>query len=350
MSTDSSFPVRGQEQTGSAFVPKEAYGEARRLGIVLLQLGGPESLDDVQPFLEDMFGDPDLFNLPIPGWLQQWVARRASCRRASSVRSLYASIGGKSPIGDFTRQQAKLLESELNPGLPSRVFVAMRYGRNTAQDAIAAIRKSGCDRILLLPLFPQYCAATTGSSINEWNRHWREAGLQLPTQAIDCYYSSPLYIQAVVERIDESRSRLPAGTPVHLVFSAHGLPLSFIRRGDPYQRQIEETVRLVVARCRPSEPHTLCYQSRVGPQRWLEPSLTDTLRRLGESGTESVLVVPISFVSDHLETLSEIDIEARQHATEWGVRHFATMPGLNDSLTFIRSLAALVRNTASRPQ
>ena len=348
MSTDPSSPVPDQEQTGIAFHTKEAQGEASRLGIVLLQLGGPESLDDVQPFLEDMFRDPDLFDLPIPGWLRNWGARRASVRRASSVRSLYDSIGGKSPIGEFTRRQAKLLEDELNPGVPSRVFVAMRYGRNSAQDAIAAIRKSACDRILLLPLFPQYCAATTGSSINEWNRHWRETGLRLPTQAIDCYYSSPLYVQAVVERIDEARSGLPPDPPVHLVFSAHGLPQSFINRGDPYQRQIEETVRLVVARCKPGEPHTLCYQSRLGPQRWLEPSLTDTLRRLGESGTESVLVVPISFVSDHLETLSEIDIEARQHATEWGVRNFATMPGLNDSVTFIRSLAELVREQATR--
>ena len=328
----------------------ESQGNPRRLGIVLLQLGGPESLDDVQPFLEDMFRDRDLFDLPTPDWLRKWIARRASLRRASSVRSLYASIGGKSPIGDFTRQQAKLLEDELNPGLPSRVFVSMRYGRNTAQDAIAAIRESGCDRILLLPLFPQYCAATTGSSINEWNRHWRASGLRLPTQSIDCYYSSPLFVQAIVERIEEARSRLPPSAPAHLVFSAHGLPESFINRGDPYQRQIEETVRLVVARCRSGEPHTLCYQSRVGPQRWLEPSLTDTLRRLGESGTESVLVVPISFVSDHLETLSEIDIEARQHAAEWGVRSFATMPGLNDSLTFIRSLAELVRENANSEQ
>ena len=323
-------------------------GEARRLGIVLLQLGGPESLDDVQPFLEDMFRDPDLFDLPIPGLLRKWLAQRASLRRSSSVRSLYGSIGGKSPIGDLTRQQAKLLENELNPGLPCRVFVSMRYGRNTAKDAIAAIRESDCDRILLLPLFPQYCAATTGSSINEWNRHWRDTGLQLPTRAIDCYYSSPLYVQAVVERIDEARSRLPAGARSHLVFSAHGLPRSFIKRGDPYQAQIEETVRLVVARCQPDEPHTLCYQSRVGPQRWLEPSLTDTLRRLGESGSDSVLVVPISFVSDHLETLSEIDIEARRHAAEWGIRNFATMPGLNDSPIFIRSLAELVRNDTSR--
>lgn len=350
MSADSGFHVPGRDLTERASSAKDAQSEVRRLGIVLLQLGGPESLDDVQPFLEDMFRDPDLFDLRIPGWLRRSVARRVSRWRASSVRSLYASIGGKSPIGDFTRQQARMLEDELNPGLPSRVFVAMRYGRNSARDAIAAIRKAGFDRILLLPLFPQYCAATTGSSINEWNRHWREAGLRLPIEAIDCYYSSPLYVQAVVERIDEARSRLPVGTPVHLVFSAHGLPQSFIRRGDPYQTQIEETVRLVLARCRPGEAHTLCYQSRVGPQRWLKPSLTDTLRRLGESGTESVLVVPISFVSDHLETLSEIDIEARRHATQSGVRNFATMPGLNNSLTFIRSLAALVRENASRTQ
>ena len=315
---------------------------------MLLQLGGPESLDDVQPFLEDMFRDPDLIDLPIPHRLRNWIARRASRWRSSSVRSLYASIGGKSPIGDSTRVQAELLEDELNPGLPSRVFVSMRYGRNTAADAIAAIRESSCDRILLLPLYPQYCAATTGSSINEWERHWEPAGLQIPTQAIDCYYSAPRYIQAVVERINEARLKLPPDAPVHLVFSAHGLPRSFIERGDPYQKQIEETVRLVVARCRADEPHTLCYQSRVGPQRWLEPSLTDTLRQLGEAGTDSVIVIPISFVSDHLETLSEIDIEAREHAAGWGISNFATMPGLNGSPVFIKALAELVRESVSR--
>ena len=215
----------------------ESKAEARRLGVVLLQLGGPESLDDVQPFLEDMFRDPDLFDLPIPGWLRNWLARRASGWRSSSVRSLYASIGGKSPIGDRTRLQAKLLEDELNPKLPSRVFVSMRYGQNTAKDAIAAIRKSDCYRILLLPLYPQYCAATTGSSINEWNRHWQATGLQIPTQAIESYYSSPLYVQAVVGRIKEARSSLPADYPAHLVFSAHGLPQSFVERGDPYKKQ-----------------------------------------------------------------------------------------------------------------
>ena len=312
------------------------------LGIVLLQLGGPGSLEEVQPFLQSMFSDPDLFDMPIPSRLRAWLARQLSQWRAARARPLYAAIGGRSPIGDITRRQAELLQLELQGRLDCRVFVAMRYGRPSTDEAIRAVREASCDRLLLLPLYPQYCAATTGSSVSEWKRRCQANQLNLPTDLVGCYFSSNRYIEALTQRIEQGRRLLPPALPVHLVFSAHGLPESFVRRGDPYQRQIEETVRLVLARYTPGLPHSLCYQSRVGPQRWLRPSLSETLRRLGQADTSAVLVVPISFVSDHLETLSEIDIEAREDAARWGVREFATMPGLNDSQTFIQCLAELV--------
>ncbi len=314
------------------------------LGIVLFQLGGPDSLDEVQPFLENMFRDPDLFKLPIPGWLRAGFARRLSKWRAAKVRGLYASIGGRSTIGEITRRQAELIEAELGSVGPCRAFVAMRYGRPSSTDAIRSIRQANCDRLVLLPLYPQYSTATTGSSLREWERCCRAAGLDLPTERIQSYASSPAYIEALVERIVEARTRFPASCTPHLIFSAHGLPRKLVERGDPYPEQIEESVRLVLDQCDPNTPHTLCFQSKVGPQGWLEPSLSETLRRLGQSSVQEVLVVPISFVSDHLETLSEIDIEARGEATHCGIRRFETMQGLNDSPTFIRALADLVRN------
>ena len=318
----------------------------------MLQLGGPASLDDVQPFLESMFRDPDLFDLPIPGRLRSWLARKLSSWRAAKARPLYRSIGGKSPIVDTTCRQAALLERALRDALPCRVFVAMRYGSPSMASTVQAVHEAGLSRLLLLPLYPQYSSATTGSSTKEWDRLCREEGLAIHTDRVDSYCSFPPYIDALADRVDEGLGRFPAGSRPHIVFSAHGLPVKLVRRGDPYQRQIEETARQVMERCPLNLGHTLCYQSRIGPGQWLGPSLTDTLKRLGRTGTGSVLVVPVSFVSDHLETLVEIDIEARGEATRWGIRRFETMQGLNDSPAFIDALAQLVLshvvNTESR--
>lgn len=317
------------------------------LAVVLLQLGGPESLDDVQPFLESMFRDPALFAIPVPRPLRNYLARKLSGWRANKSRPLYASIGGKSPIADHTREQARLLERRLRPSLPCRVHFAMRYGTPSTEVTVGLVRRSGCDRILLLPLYPQYSAATTGSSIREWERCCLRNGFEVPTERIQSYFSHPNYIGAVAHRIGEALARFPPTARPHIVFSAHGLPEKFIRHGDPYRTQIEETVRLVIRKTSWAAGHTLCYQSRIGPQRWLKPTLTATLRRLGESGEDSVLVVPISFVSDHLETLSEIDIEAREQAERWGIVHFETAEGLNGSQAFIEALAELVLNRSA---
>ncbi len=314
-----------------------------RTAVVLLQLGGPDSLDDIEPFLKNMFRDPDLLGIQAPDWLISPFAAAFARWRAPKARPLYASIGGKSPIGEITRRQAELLAEALENDPPCHVTVGMRYGRPTIDDAIREVRRRACTKIVLLPLYPQYCVATTGSSVAEWHRRCAAAGLDLPTGLVGPYFDHPRYLDALAGRIDAGLQSLPPVANVHLIFSAHGIPVRLVKRGDPYQSHIERTVELLIDRCGFDGPHTLCYQSRIGPQKWLDPTLTAVLQELGRSGTEAVLVVPISFVSDHLETLSEIDIEAREDAKRWGIRHFATTEGLNEDPAFVEALADLVR-------
>lgn len=346
------------ERKGGRDVPRRAplvlaHLGSGTLGVVLLQLGGPESLDGIQPFLERMFRDPELFRLPLPVRLQGWLASRVSRWRSKTVRPLYTAIGGKSPIGDITRRQADLVERELQRELECKVFVAMRYSEPSADDAIRAVREAGCERVLLVPLFPQYSFATTRSSFLDWDRRCRANGFQARTDRIEHYFHWIFYLRALAERINEGLDRFPVGSRVHLVYSAHGVPQSFIKRGDPYEGQIRHTADWAFQLVRDSSrivSVAVCFQSRIGPQRWLGPSLTSTLKRLGREGAEAVLVVPISFVSDHLETLSEIDIEARECATCNGIKHFKTTEGLNDSPLFIRALAELILQRACFPQ
>jgi protoporphyrin/coproporphyrin ferrochelatase len=195
------------------------------------------------------------------------------------------------------------------------------------------------DQVVLLPLYPQYSSTTTGSSLNEWRRRWTSA---VPTHYVPPFYRDPLYIDSLVERIDEALARFPQPSTVPLVFSAHSVPVSVIEKGDPYQKQIEETVALVMERGGWSNNHRLCYQSKVGASRWLEPSLHQTLRQLAAEKRREVCIVPISFVSDHVETLAEIDHHAREQARLLGIERFEMTRGLNDSAKFIQALAGLV--------
>jgi ferrochelatase len=313
-----------------------------RIGVVLFQLGGPDSLDAVEPFLRNLFSDPDIFDLPLARIVRPIFARTIAKLRAQKVRRNYLEIGDKSPIGEHTERQARALEQKLRESIDAHVFVAMRYWKPFSADAIERLREVNCSRLILLPLFPQYSVATTGSSMSEWRRCVARVGFGLPTALVESYFDTPLYIDAVVDRIRQALVLFPDRARPHLVFSAHGLPLKLIDAGDPYQRQIEQTVRLVVERGAFDLRHTLCYQSKVGPGRWLQPGLLPTLEKLGRDGEQAVLVIPIAFVSDHIETLSEIDIEARRDAARWGIRHFETMTGLNDSDLFISALAELV--------
>ena len=314
-----------------------------KLAVVLFQLGGPDSLEAIEPFLYNLFSDPDIIDFPLARLARRPLARLVARNRARKVREHYAEIGGKSPIIELTQAQARALEQELRKSLDARVFVAMRYWRPLTEEVIGALQQDPADELVLLPLYPQYSRVTSGSSLNEWRRQYARSGLpEVPTHIIGDFYRHPLYLAAVVERINETLARFSADETVTLVFSAHGVPRDVIAGGDPYQEQVEATVELVMKRGRWRHPHRLCYQSKVGPGRWLQPMLYHTLRELAAARTGNVLVIPIAFVTDHIETLHEIDLEARAQARELGLRRFEMTPGLNDSPTFLRALTDLV--------
>ncbi len=317
-----------------------------KLGVVLLQLGGPDSLDAVEPFLYNLFLDPDIIDFPFAKMARPALARLIATTRSKKVRKGYAAIGGKSPIVEWTARQSRALEEALRPSLDARVVVAMRYWHPLTEEAIAELERNGCRELVLLPLYPQYSKTTTGSSLNEWNRRFPASALsRVPCKVIQEFYNHPSYIAALVDEIGRTLERFSAARDVHLVFSAHGVPVSVIQQGDPYQKQVEETTRLALERGRWDLPHTVCYQSQVGSGRWLQPSIHEVVVRLAEQGARDLLVVPVSFVSDHIETLHEIDREVREEARQAGIRQFELMPGLNDSAPFIGALADLVLET-----
>jgi protoporphyrin/coproporphyrin ferrochelatase len=319
----------------------------KSIAVVLFQLGGPDSLEAIEPFLLRLFRDPDIIDFPFAKIAREPLARIISATRAKKVRNHYAEIGGRSPILEFTRRQARALEDELSGVIKTRVFVAMRYWHPLTEEAVRAVEAFAPDELVLLPLYPQYSKTTTGSSLNEWNRQIGSSVLRkVPTRIIREFYSDAAYLHSLSTQIEKSLSNFSAGEEVHLVFSAHSVPVSVIERGDPYQAQIESTVERLLELGGWRFPHTLCYQSKVGASKWLQPSLHSTLKALGERRTHNVLVVPVAFVSDHVETLSEINIEAREEAAHHGIRRFELMPGLNDDPSFIRALAGLVLGEA----
>jgi ferrochelatase len=319
----------------------------------LFQLGGPDSLEAVEPFLLNLFLDPDIIPLGPLGLLRRPIAKLISSRRASPVAAKYAEIGRRSPIATLTeRQRARLVEA-VSPYIDPVAVTAMRYWHPTTLEAVESLRAAGpLDEIVLLPLYPHYSYATTLSSLKEWKRivermKWGLASGNLSQQTIDHFYDHPLYIQALVQRIGSILRQFPDSSRIHLLFSAHGLPMSLVEKGDPYPKQIEETVRLVCevgAKQHSGWPkiHILCYQSRVGPAKWLQPPLTETIERLGHEGVKEMLVVPISFVTEHIETLHEINMEAREEAEKVGVERFRMMPAVGDSPLFIAALKDLV--------
>ena len=321
---------------------------SQSVAVVLFQLGGPDSPEAIEPFLYNLFSDPDIIDFPLAQLARPTLARLIASRRARHVQEHYARIGGRSPIRELTEQQAAALESQLRETMDAHCFVAMRYWKPSTAEAIRQVRARPFHQLVLLPLYPQYSKTTTGSSLNEWRRQYNDV---MPSSSdarvISEFHTHPLYIDAVIEKINLGLERIrglrqPGADDVHLVFSAHGVPLKEIERGDPYQGQIESTVRSVVERGHWPNPHRLCYQSRLGTGKWLAPSLEAGLRQVAAQGGKRALVIPISFVTDHVETLYEIDIEARALAGTLGIRQFEVMPALNDSPTFIRALANLV--------
>lgn len=317
-----------------------------KIGVVLLNLGGPDSLEAVEPFLYNLFCDPDIIDFPGAFLFRKRLAKLISMRRSPRVEKQYEQIGGKSPLKDHTLKQAQLLEEQLNNHLPAKVYVAMRYWNPSTDDALDAIERDGIKKVILLPLYPHYSKATTVSSVKEWNDRLKERHprLQLDTSLIESYYEHPTYIEAFVERIREAFEQIPEErrASTHILFSAHGTPMKLVKEGDPYSGHIKKTIDAIVSQGGITHDYSLCYQSKVGPLKWLTPSTPDTIKELAAKGVKNMLVVPVAFASDHLETLFEVGIEFRHMAVQAGVEHFEVTVGLNDSPKFIDALAELV--------
>jgi len=325
-----------------------------RTAIVLMNLGGPDSLEAVRPFLFNLFSDPAILTVPAP--IRRVLAWLIARRRAPIAREIYARIGNRSPILPQTQAQAQALAGELAGELNGdgedvlRCFIAMRYWHPRAAETVAAVRDWGADRVLLLPLYPQFSTTTSASSIAEWQREARRAGLQAATTAVCCYPDLPGLSSAQAEGIAQALAALeadfPGGRAPRILFSAHGLPKKIIAGGDPYQWQVEWTAAAVVeaiAARRPGLPvpdWRICYQSRVGPLEWIGPATDDEIRAAGAEEVPLV-VVPIAFVSEHSETLVELDIEYAELARESGVPAYRRVPALGTAVDFIDSLAGL---------
>jgi ferrochelatase len=320
------------------------------LGLVVLNLGGPTSLEDVEPFLRRLFGDPDVIQLGWLSFLQPLLARLIAKRRGPLSRAAYQQIGGRSPIREETTAQADAVAAELGRrGLAVKPVVAMAAWHPLANEAVQALAAQGIERAVALPLYPHESRATTGSSLNQLEHaRARLGGAGIEIAAIRRYPDADGYVRAVVERVEEAIATLPpehrATAPV--LFSAHGLPESYIKRGDPYLDDIRITVETVGRRLHLGGRARLCFQSRVGPQRWLGPTTEAVLDELAEAKTPAVIVVPIAFTGEHIETLQEIDILYKERAQQAGIVHFARARTVGCHPAFIAALADLVEAAA----
>ncbi|SDB64693.1 ferrochelatase [Belnapia rosea] len=321
----------------------------QRVAVVLFNLGGPDAPDSVRPFLENLFTDPAI--LRVPGFVRPWLGRFIAKRRTKAASENYAILGGRSPLLELTEEQAQNLQARLNEGGEAeyRSFIAMRYWHPMSDATARAVREWGPDRVLLLPLYPQFSTTTTGSSIIAWEEAAARAGLAVPTRILCCYHSDPSFAAgtaaAVRKAHDAARAGLAPEVPLRILFSAHGLPESIVKRGDPYQWQVEQTVAAVVGQLGiEGLDHAICYQSRVTPQKWIGPSTEAELERAAHDKA-AVLVCPIAFVSEHSETLVELDVEYREEAERLGVPGYFRVPAQNSDPAFIQALRDLVLRT-----
>jgi len=297
-------------------------------GVLLVNMGGPSSLEEVEPFLKNLFSDPYIFPLPFRGLLAPLIARL----RAKKVKAYYEAIGGGSPQLYQTLRQQRALKKLLGPSY--EVAVGMRYSPPFIKDALNELLKAGVKKLLFLPLYPQYSTATTGSAYAELKRHLPK---EVELKAVEEFHDHPLFIQSWVERIRES---LPEGE-AYLLFSAHGLPKKLIKRGDPYQQQVERTAYLI-AKHFPHLPWSVSYQSKVGFGEWLGPSTEEAIKKLAREGVKTLVVVPVSFVSEHVETLYELDLQMAELARKEGIERFIRVPTPQDHPLFIQCLRDLV--------
>jgi ferrochelatase len=316
-----------------------------RVGVLLLNLGGPDRLEDVRPFLFNLFSDPEIIRLPLP-WLQKPLAWLISTLRAKKSEANYLEIGGGSPLRKITEAQAEALEQRLQAvGHESEVYIGMRYWHPFTEEAVELIKRDRINRLAILPLYPQFSISTSGSSFRVLEDMWQKdpALRQIEYTLIPSWYDNPGYLKAMADLISQELEQAEHPEQVHIFFSAHGVPQSYVdEAGDPYQKEIEECTRLIMQALNVPNDYTLAYQSRVGPVEWLKPYTEDALKELGQQGIKDILVVPISFVSEHIETLQEIDIEYREIAAEAGIENFMRVPALNTHPIFIDSLAHLV--------
>lgn len=320
-----------------------------RLAVVLFNLGGPDAPASIEPFLFNLFNDRAIIRLPQP--LRWLVAKLISRRRAAVAAEIYAHLGGRSPLLAETRAQAAALQARLTArGLTARVFVCMRYWHPMSDDVAREVAAFAPDRVVLLPLYPQFSTTTTASSLRDWQRAAAAAGLRQPAHAVCCYPLQPGLIAAVAGLLRHGMEQAAASgsQAIRVLFSAHGLPQRVVDRGDPYPQQVEATVAAVVA-CldRADLDHVVCYQSRVGPLQWIGPATEDELARAAADGA-GVVLVPVAFVSEHSETLVELDIEYRRRAEELGVPVYVRVPTVGVTPDFIEGLATVVGEAVTR--
>ncbi|MGL5034423.1 MAG: ferrochelatase [Microcystaceae cyanobacterium] len=323
-----------------------------RVGVLLLNLGGPEKPEDVRPFLFNLFSDPEIIRLPFP-WLQKPLAWLISTLRAKKSQANYEQIGGGSPLLQITQAQGQALEQRLTEvGQTAKIYIGMRYWHPFTEEAIEEIKRDRIQHLVVLPLYPHFSISTSGSSFRVLEEMWQQQPIlrQIDYTLVPSWYDHPGYLQAMADLIAQELTKFSHPDEAHLFFSAHGVPQSYVEEaGDPYQQEIEACTRLIMQTLNRPNPHTLAYQSRVGPVEWLKPYTEDALRELGEQGVNDLLVVPISFVSEHIETLQEIDIEYREIAEEAGIHNFQRVPALNTYPVFIDSLTQMVVTALSEP-
>lgn len=315
-----------------------------KVAVVLFNLGGPDKPESVRGFLFNLFNDPAIIGLP--GSIRWLLAQLISRRRAPVAREIYANLGGGSPLLANTQAQARALEDAL--GRSARIFIAMRYWHPFAYETAAEVKSYGPDHVILLPLYPQFSTTTSGSSLGDWARAAVRVGLEAPTSAICCYPREAGFVDEVVEKLRAALAERQGGEKPRVLFSAHGLPKKVVAGGDPYQWQVEESVKAVVeALSEPDLDYQICYQSRVGPLAWIGPSTDEEISRAGRDKVP-VIVVPIAFVSEHSETLVELDIEYARLAEASGVPGYRRVGTVADGPHFIGGLARLVRDAEER--
>jgi protoporphyrin/coproporphyrin ferrochelatase len=321
-----------------------------QVGVLLLNLGGPDKLADVRPFLYNLFSDPEIIRLPSP-LLQAPMAWLISSLRSQKSQENYKKIGGGSPLRRITEAQAQALKAQLHQdGHEVNVYIGMRYWHPFTEEAIAQIKRDKIEELVILPLYPQFSISTSGSSFRLLERIWKaDPDLQkIKYTVVPSWYTNPGYLEAMANLIAQKIDQVPHPSQAHVFFSAHGVPVSYVEEaGDPYQQEIEACVALIMSKLNRPNQHTLAYQSRVGPVEWLKPYTDQEIEALAHQGVKELVVVPVSFVSEHIETLEEIDMEYRELAEKAGIETFARVPALDTDVTFIKALSDLVLQAMS---